>query len=93
MIRPTAPLFWPMNFSPITKSVVLPDGPFNDVSVILGALAVVVSVDSKIPWILTISASFKTILSSWTLVPIGKSPKVKPSFKVVAPIPDAASLE
>ena len=77
----------------MTKSVVFPDGPFKDVSVILGALAVEVSVDSKIPWIPIISASFNTILSSWTRVPIGKFPYVKPSFRVVAPIPDPDSFE
>ena len=89
----TAPLFWPFNFSPIIKSLAFPDGPFKDVKVILGAVASEVSVDSNIPWIATISASFNAIFSSWTLVPIGKFPDVNPSFKVVAPIPDAASLE
>ena len=89
----TAPLSWPITNSPITRSVVFPDGPFKDVNVIFGADASEVSLDSKIPWILTTSALFNTIFLSWTLVPTGKFPETKPSFKDVAPTPEAALSE
>ena len=55
---------------------------------ILGESGSFRSFDSKIPNILTTSGTFRDIISSWTLVPKGKLPKVNPSFNVVPPIPE-----
>ena len=49
--------------------------------------------DSNTPCTRTMSGTFKHIWSSCTLVPYGKFPKIRPSFKVVVPIPEVFSVD
>ena len=69
----TAPLVWPTNNSPIIMSPVVAVGPLSWAKVISGdpKLASVKDTSdvSYIPWISIISAVFKEIILSWTLVP------------------------
>ena len=86
----TAPSSNPINFSPIMRSALVPDGPSNPVKVKDGKSGSLLSLDSNTPNNWTASGTFKLIFVSWTLVPKALW-KVKPSLEVLVPTPDEVS--
>ena len=88
----TALLSNPVIFSPTIKSELFPLGPEYAVRVNDGKSASPESFDSNTANNWTASGTFNEILRSWTLVP-NTLLNVKPSFKVLVPIPDAAKVE
>ena len=88
----TALLSNPVNFSPTIKSELFPLGPEYAVKTSDGKSASPLSFDSNTANNWHASGTFNEILRSWTLVP-NTLLNVKPSFKLLVPIPDEDNVE